>query len=542
MSYGIRHVHVLMFECVWCMAISLIYLFHSFNLSSLRMNHNYENYVKHLQKISDLNHSGAVLTWDQEVNMPEKGAQFRARQLATLAGISHEMFTSEDFGMLLQKLSIDQTLTFEESKNVEESYRIYKRDKKFSIQFIEERSIAISNAFTAWANAKEESNFSLFEPYLKKVVENVRQESIIIGFENHPYDAMLELYEPGMTTKELDQIFEQAKAKLIPLLQKIKQAKQVDDSFMYKQYDTEKQWNFGLDLLKQMHYDFDAGRQDISSHPFTINFNPLDVRITTRINEKDLAEMLWSTVHECGHALYEQGLKVENYGLPSGEATSLAMHESQSRLWENNVGRSYAYWKCNYAALHEIFPKNLLMITVKDFYKAMNKVQASLIRTSADELTYHFHVIIRYEIEKDLIAGNIQVADLPAVWNKKYKDYLGVDVPNDREGVLQDVHWSHGSFGYFPTYSLGSFYAVQFFNKANQEIENLEGHISKGNMLPLLNWLRTNVHCYGKTYSASELCEKITGEKLNIDHFINYAYKKYSEIYELSSQYEPISS
>jgi carboxypeptidase Taq len=504
------------------------------------MNQDYEKYVQQLQKISDVNHSGAVLTWDQEVNMPEKGAEFRARQLATLAGISHEMFISEDFGTLLQKLSKNKKLSQEQARNIEESLKIYKRDKKFTTTFIEERSKAISNAFTSWAKAKEESNYSLFAPYLKKVVEIAREECIIIGFENHPYDALLDIYEPGMTTVQLDQIFEQAKAQLIPFLQKIKQAKQVDDSFMHKHYETEKQWSFGIDLLRQMKYDFDAGRQDISSHPFTINFNPQDVRITTRINENDLAEMIWSTLHECGHALYEQGLRTEYYGLPLGEAASLAIHESQSRLWENNVGRSFSYWKSNYPSLHEYFPKNLLMVTVKDFYKAMNKVQPSLIRTSADELTYHFHVIIRYEIEKDLIAGNIQVADLPAVWNKKYKDYLGLDVPTDREGVLQDVHWSHGSFGYFPTYSLGSFYAAQLFNKASQEIKNLEEYIAKGDLQPLHDWLKVNVYYYGKMYSATDLCEKITGEKLNFNYFMSYAHKKYAEIYELTPQFAPI--
>jgi carboxypeptidase Taq len=498
------------------------------------MNQDYEKYVKHLQKISDLNHSGAVLTWDQEVNMPEKGAPFRAGQLATLAGISHELFVSENFGKLLNSLNKNKDLSKEESRNIDETSKIYKRDKKFSIEFVEERSKAISNAFTAWVKAKDENDYSLFEPYLKKVVDIAREECIIIGFEGHPYNTLLDLYEPGMTVAQLDKIFEEAKSHLLPLLQKIKRAKQVDDSFMFKHYETEKQWDFGIALLRQMKYDFDAGRQDISSHPFTINFNPYDVRVTTRINENDLSEMIWSTIHEGGHALYEQGLNPEYYGLPLGEPTSLAIHESQSRLWENNVGRSYEYWRKNYPLLHDYFPKNLLLTTVKDFYKAMNKVQASLIRTSADELTYHFHVIIRYEIEKDLIAGNIQVSDLPSIWKKKYKDYLGLDVPTDREGILQDVHWAHGSFGYFPTYSLGSFYAAQFFNKASSDIDGLDDMIRRGNMEVLHNWLKVNIYEHGKMYSANDLCIKVTGEMLNVKYFMDYAYKKYGEIYQLS--------
>jgi carboxypeptidase Taq len=238
-------------------------------------------------------------------------------------------------------------------------------------------------------------------------------------------------------------------------------------------------------------------------------------------------------VHEGGHALYEQGLPNSEYGLPSGEYISLGIHESQSRLWENNVGRSLAYWKFNYPKIQSLFPENLKNVSVEDFYKAMNIVKPSLIRTSADELTYHFHVMIRFEIEKALIEGTIEVKDLPSAWNKKYKDYLGIDVPSDQKGVLQDIHWSHGSFGYFPTYSLGSFYAAQFFAKACKDIPDLEKEIEKGNLASLLEWLRQHVHQYGKFYSAEELCIKLTGEKLNFKFFMEYAQKKYALLYAI---------
>jgi carboxypeptidase Taq len=308
---------------------------------------------------------------------------------------------------------------------------------------------------------------------------------------------------------------------------------QNDDAFMYLKYDDQKQWDLGLEYLKQMGYDFEAGRQDRSSHPFTTNFSCQDVRVTTRVNENDLNEMLWSTIHEGGHALYEQGLPASEYGLPLGEYISLGIHESQSRMWENNVARSLGYWKGNFGRMQQTFPEQLKGKTAEDFYKAMNIVQPSLIRTSADELTYHFHVLIRFEIEKALIENKIQVKDLPSYWNAKYKEYLGIDVPSDSKGVLQDIHWSHGSFGYFPTYSLGSFYAAQFFAQAKKENPELEKQIESGNMKPLLEWLREKVHKHGKYYTAEELCIAITGEKLNFQYFMDYAKKKYSQLYNL---------
>src|SRR4030095_8675362 len=259
-----------------------------------------------------------------------------------------------------------------------------------------------------------------------------------------------------MTTKQLVSLFSDVRKQLVPYVQSIFNKPVIDDDFTRLQYNKQKQWDFVIELLKQMGFDFSAGRQDISSHPFTTNFNSRDVRVTTRINENDLCEMIWSCIHEGGHALYEQGLPFEDYALPSGEFLSLGIHESQSRLWENNVGRSKAYWKKNYPILQGVFPEQLRNISGDHFYKAINKVEPSLIRTNADELTYHFHVMIRFEIEVALFEGKVSVEELPGLWNSKYKEYLGIDVPDDTRGVLQDVHWSHGSFGYFPTYSIGS--------------------------------------------------------------------------------------
>lgn len=500
------------------------------------MNETYEKYKALMHKIADVNYASAVLGWDQETYMPPKGAELRAQQLSTLAGISHELSVSSELGDLLNELSAGASLSEKEKRNVRQSLKDYNDRKKYTTEFVQEMSRTVSEAFQAWQTAKKENKFALFAPKLDRLVKLKREECRILGYEVHPYDALLDQFEPGARTSDLDVLFADVKAQLVDFVKQIASAPQNNDSFMYLEYDKQKQWDFGIELLKQMGYDLEAGRQDISSHPFTTSFNAADVRVTTRIAEKNLNEMIWSCIHEGGHALYEQGLDNEDYGLPSGESVSLGIHESQSRLWENNVGRSLPYWNNNFNLLKKYFPVQLSAVDTEDFYKAMNIVRPSLIRTAADEVTYHFHVMIRYEIEKKLIEGSIEVNDLPAVWNESYKKYLGVEVASDSKGVLQDIHWSHGSFGYFPTYSLGSFYAAQFFAKAQEEIPDLIAQIEKGNMALLLKWLRENIHCHGKFYTAEELCVKVTGEKLNFSYFMDYARNKYSKLYKLKTQ------
>jgi carboxypeptidase Taq len=501
----------------------------------------YEKYKQHMQKIADVNFSAAVLQWDQEVYMPEEGAKYRAQQLSTLSGIVHELSTSDDLGKLLNELKIDGTLSVKEKANVTESLRYYSDQKKYTTAFVIKLTQTISESFQSWQKAKKENlpggkagNFKLFQPQLEKLVDLKKQECELLGYEEHPYDALLNQFEPGSTTKKLKALFQGVRDELVPFVKKIAQQQKPENDFLLKHYNKDKQWAFGLDVLKQMHFDFDAGRQDISTHPFTTNFNAKDVRITTRINENDFGEMTWSCIHEGGHALYEQGLNAGDYGLPSGEYLSLSIHESQSRLWENNVARSLSYWKNNYKKLQDIFPENLKGISVEKFYKAINAVEPILIRTSADELTYHFHVMIRFEIEEGLLEGSVKVADLPEVWNEKYKNYLGLEVPDEARGVLQDIHWSHGSFGYFPTYSQGSFYAAQFFIQAQKDIRDIDKEIESGNLKPLLDWLREKIHRHGRTLKAHELCKVITGEELNFNNFMNYAKNKFSKIYDLN--------
>jgi carboxypeptidase Taq len=484
-----------------------------------------------MRAIADINYSAAVLQWDQEVNMPPKGAQARSRQLATLAGMSHEMSVSPELSDLINELLADDSILGKDRANLLEARRNIDDKLKYPTEFVVQMSKEVSEAFNSWQTARKKSDFSLFSPNLERLVDMKLKECELLGYSGHPYDALIDQYEHGATKKKLDVLFNDVKDQLLPFIKQVLDQEPPADDFLYKHYDKDVQWEYGLRLLKQMGYDFNAGRQDLSTHPFTTNFSAKDVRVTTRINENDLSEMIWSCIHEGGHALYEQGLPDEDYGLPSGEYLSLGIHESQSRLWENNVGRSFDYWELNYSYLQSLFPESLSKVNLDDFYRAINKVKPSLIRTSADELTYHLHVMIRYELEVALMEKQIKVSELPGVWNEKYKEYLGVDVPSDSKGVLQDIHWSHGSFGYFPTYSIGSFYAAQFFAKLSEEIPDIRSQIRSGNFASLLKWLNTRIHECGRTMTSEELCEKVTGEPLNLQHFINYAENKFSVIY-----------
>ena len=493
----------------------------------------YNDYLNYSRKIYDVYMSMSVLNWDMETYMPKNGNTFRAQQLSTLANIAYDLATDSKYGILLEKLLANNSLSPNQKRNVYLSNKEFLKKQKYSSEFIQRESNLISTAFKDWRIAKEKNDFSLFRESLKDIVELRKEEVELLGYINHPYDVLLDKYEPNLTTNDVDLIFNDVKDNLVPFITKITQNNKIDDSFFYQNFDWQKQWDFGIELLKQMGYDFDSGRQDISAHPFSSHFSPEDARVTTRIDKNNLSEMIWSCIHEGGHALYEQGLLTENYGTPLGNSISLGIHESQSRLWENHVGRSLSYWKNNFSLLKSYFPEKLKNVDCKMFYNACNNVKSSLIRTNADELTYHLHVLIRYEIEKGLIEGSIKVDELPFIWNNLYKKYLNIDVPSDSKGVLQDIHWSHGSFGYFPTYTIGSFYAAQFYNQASIEIVDLDSKIENGETKELLKWLREKIHQHGEKYDAKYLCKRITGEELNFIYFMNYAKDKYSKIYNL---------
>ncbi len=491
----------------------------------------YKEYTNAMQEVADIRYASAVLQWDQETYLPAKGAGMRGRQLATLTELAHQRFTGDKMGSLLLELNSRDDLDDTQRANAALTLYDYNKYKKLPSAFVREMTEVVHISFHAWIESRKANSFALFEQPLEKIIALKKQEADFLGYEAHPYDALMNDFDRGLTVKDCDLLFTNLRQKLQPLLQAIRERPQVEDSFLYKHCDKDSQWKFGMELLKRMGFDFEAGRQDISEHPFTTSFNSRDVRVTTRINETDFANMTWSCIHEGGHALYEQGLPYDMYGLPLGEACSYSIHESQSRLWENNVGRALPFWEHNFSLAQTFFPAQLGGVTVDQFYKAINRVSPSLIRTEADELTYHFHIMIRYELEKMLIGGGLAAKDIPAYWNELYQRYLGVAVPDDRQGCLQDVHWSHGSFGYFPTYSIGSLYAAQLYAAVEAKNQSLDKALREGDPQPLLQWLRQNIHQYGRLHTSEALCTLATGKPLDSAYFIDYATKKYNTIY-----------
>ncbi|HEU0110452.1 MAG TPA: carboxypeptidase M32 [Flavisolibacter sp.] len=486
-----------------------------------------------MNRIADVKNANALLQWDQETHLPPNGAKFRGQQITTLSEISHQLFSADDLGNLLQELLTKTDLSLQEKKNVELTFEDYTKNKKYTSEFVRAMADQTNKTFHAWISSRKQNSFALYENELDKLIQLKKQEADILGYEVHPYNALVNEYEKGCTVNLLDKTFTDLLPALKNLLNKITARPQVDDSFLQGNFPKQQQWDWGMYLVKQLNFDLESGRQDISEHPFSVSFNKYDVRITTRVDEADFSNMTWSCIHEVGHALYEQGLPEEFYGLPLGEPCSYSIHESQSRLWENSVGRSKAFWNHYFPVLANYFPQQFKEVNLEQFYKAINKVQPSLIRTEADEITYHFHVFIRYDLEKKLLEGSLTTRDIPAYWNEQYKQLLGVAVPDDKRGCLQDVHWSHGSFGYFPTYSLGSFYAAQFFATACLQNPNCETEMASGDLNGLLTWLRSNVHSKGRLYTSEELCKEITGKTLDVSFFVDYLLYKYAAIYTL---------
>ncbi len=491
----------------------------------------YTIYKTKMQKIADLKYASAVLQWDQETYLPPKGNDFRGQQIATLSEIAHQLFTDKKIGELLEDLIAREDLTASEKRNIELSNEDYKRNIKLSAAFVRQLSETVNQSYHAWAKARKENSFALFEKPLNELVKLKKQEADMLGYEQHPYNALMNDYDKGLTVSKVDSLFNELKPPLLNLLDSLKNKKSIDHSFLFQEFKKDNQWEFGLEILKRIGFDFEAGRQDISLHPFTTNFSSKDVRVTTRIDEHDFGNMTWSCLHEGGHALYEQGLPADQYGLPLGEYCSLSIHESQSRLWENCIGRGLPFWQHNFKLLTNAFPNQFENINIEKFYKGINNVSPSLIRTEADELTYHFHVMIRYEIEKMLIEGSLKTKDIPACWNEMYQKYLGIKVPDDNRGCLQDIHWSHGSFGYFATYSLGSLYAAQLYSTIEKKYPTISKDLAVGNIKNIQGWLQEEIYCNGRFFSSEELCKKATGEILQSNYFIQYATKKFSEIY-----------
>lgn len=497
-----------------------------------------------LLEIQRINSAASVLSWDQETYMPAGGGAARAEQIAVLQGLAHQKLVSQDIEKLLLQWvdpatgqASDQPgdLWDEPSRSLlREVWRDFSRAKKLPSDFVMTLSRECSLAQQVWAEAKEQNTFARFLPNLRTVLSLKRQEAQYLGYTDSPYNALLDVYEPGSTIAALQPIFAQLKARLVPLLRRITESPvRIDDSILRHSYDQTRQLEFGRLVLTAMGYDFARGRLDLSAHPFTTSFHPTDVRVTTRVYERELQSCLFSCIHEGGHGLYDQGLDQRYFGTPLGDSVSLGIHESQSRLWENCVGRSRAFWRFFYPILQQTFHHQLQSTDVERFYAAINSVKPSFIRVEADELTYNLHIMLRFEIEQDIIEGKVQPEDLPALWNQKMEEYLGITPTSDAEGLLQDVHWSFGAFGYFPTYTLGNLYSVQFFEQAKLEIPRLEEGIAAGQLLELRRWLEQKIHRWGRMFTPDHLAQRVTGATISPEPFLSYVEKKYGEIYQL---------
>ena len=494
---------------------------------------------KILQDIKKIESAASVLHWDQETYMPEGGGDYRADVLAYLSLLQHQMATGQ---ALRDELSrhidyqtgeiINITLSDEEKRLVELVWKDLKKQVALPDEFVEEMSKHASATQQAWIKARKENNYSAYAPYLEKMIELKKREAEYYGYIEQPYDALLDGFEPGMTTATVSKLFGELKERLVKLVEKIKAAEQIDDNVLRQSFSTDEQWKFGMKIAEAIGLDLTRARQDVSAHPFTIGFHPDDVRITTRLNDKMLLSGLFSTIHESGHAIYEQGLSKEHVGDPLGQAASFGIHESQSRLWENPIGRSKEFWQYALPVLKEHYPQ-LKSVELYDWYRMVNVVKASPVRVEADEVYYSLHIMLRFDIENMIINGEVPVGDIPALWNEKMKEYFGITPKNDAEGVMQDVHWSFGGFGYFPSYAMGNLYGAQILEQAEKEIPGMWDKISKGEFLPLKEWLNENVHKHGRFYDPEDLIKKISGKPLSAEPFMNYLEKKYSKIYNL---------
>lgn len=496
-----------------------------------------QSFLNLVKKITLYNEALALVYWDLRTGAPKKGVEQRSEVIGQLSSEVFAMSTSEEMKSYIDELMKEEVfpqLPYITQKTVQDCKKDYDRNKKIPQDEHKEFTMLASKAESVWEEAKETADFERFQPYLEKIVAFEKKFVEYWGYEKNKYDTLLDMYEPGMTVEILDEVFGKLRNEIVPLVQKISESNnkpKVD--FLFEHFPKEAQERFSLEVLKELQYDFDAGRLDETVHPFAITINSNDVRITTKYDENDFRSAVFGTIHECGHATYEQNISKDLAGTSLSDGTSMGIHESQSLFFENFIGRNYNFWKKNYPFLQEVAPTQFADVGLDEFYRAINESKPSLIRIEADELTYALHIMIRYEIEKGLINDEIQVKDLPKVWNEKYKEYLGVEPANNGEGVLQDVHWSGGSFGYFPSYALGYMYAAQFKQAMLKDIPNFDELLAEGNVGPIKQWLNEKIHQYGKLKEPLELLQDITGEGLNVQYLIDYLKEKYTTIYNL---------
>jgi carboxypeptidase Taq len=468
--------------------------------------------------------------------MPEGANKGRSELISYISKLNHKKLTSDKTRKLIKKAENVNHLNLIDAAILREAKREYQKAIKIPLDLVEEIAKVSTLGHKAWEKARAKNEFSIFEPFLSKMIKLQKKYANLIDLYSNPYDNLLDDFEPGATEEWLTNLFNQLRPKLLEILETLMTSNdKPNQSILTKSYSPEKQWAFCREMIKELNFNFEIGRFDKSVHPFTISMGSSDVRITNRVMENFLPSCIFGAIHECGHALYEMGFMDEILSTNLENPCSMGIHESQSRLWENMVGRSKEFWEDYwYFKLQHFFPKNLEGCSAHEFYRTINTVKPSLIRVEADELTYSIHIILRFEIEKLIFAEEVETADLPQIWNEKMEELLGLTPDTNAKGILQDVHWSGGAFGYFPSYALGNLYAAQIYSTAAEKIPELSNHLSHGNYRPLLNYLRRNIHQYGKIYPPRELIKRVSGKKLNPKYFLDYLRDKFFPIYRIN--------
>lgn len=498
----------------------------------------FEQLCTHVKQTALLESANELLAWDERTKLPAEAGHFRADQMTYISGLIHQRQTDPQLGDWLGQLADDKLAADPHSDTgttIRQLKRSYEKLVKVPQKLVEEMTRAAILGQQAWVEARKADDFKAFEPHVRKMVELKREQAEAVGYAEVRYDALLDDYEPNATTREVSEVLAALRTELVPLTAEIAaSSRKPQTQVLTKRYPVDQQEAFGTEMAAAMGFDFSRGRLDVTSHPFCTSLGPNDCRITTRYDEKFFPSAFFGILHEAGHGMYDQGLRKEQFGLPPGTYVSLGIHESQSRMWENCVGRSRAFWEFAFPKLQQQFPEAVSDVDLDTFWCAVNEVKPSLIRVEADEATYNLHIIIRFELEQALINDDLSPADLPQAWNEKYQNYLGIVSPSDADGVLQDIHWSAGLIGYFPTYSLGNLYAAQLFQQAEKEIGPLADQFRAGEFSPLLQWLVEKVHHAGQCYSSAEIVERATGQGISSAPLISYMREKYEQVYGLS--------
>lgn len=496
------------------------------------MNKEWNSFLSQVHEMRDLSAALALLEWDMQVNLPEHAADGRSFQIEALSGVIHEKSTSKTFGLLLDAVEKQETPPDSfEAALLRKIRREFEKERKRPARLVRELGAAASAGYGAWLRAREEGDFSLFASHLERLLALKQEESALFRPCAHPLDPLLDDYEEGLTVADLDPLFGILRREQTALVREITGRRQENGDFLLRNFPSSKQWKLADFVARKMGYDFRCGRLDATEHPFTTSFGLFDVRITSKICPQLPLSSLFSTIHEAGHAIYEQGIDPKLDRTPLADGASLAFHESQSRLWENQVGRSLPFWRWLYPLMQKKFAAALGDIPLERFYRVVNRVEPSLIRTEADEATYNLHIILRYELEKQMMEGSLSVAELPDAWNAKMKEYLGLVPPNNRLGVLQDVHWTSGDFGYFPTYALGNLIAAQVWQLARRAIPALDEEIAAGKFDSFRAFLRETIHRHGAMLPPKALLKRLTGsETVDPKPFLSYLREKFDSV------------